>query len=333
MFTMRENHQRFLDSLKYQFLCCYPLHCIDWEAIPDNLTWEQQQQLVENTVLYALNQKYPVKISYQLNFLKRLLQHLERRYDEVHDSVYECYCAVQQRIAQDTTEKYAYKHYFQPALKVELTLRESKSFVAEGTTGLCSWQASIALADYLVENTHIVKEKCVLELGAGTGLCGMILVRCCGVRHILLTDGSRECVDLMKENVCRNFTEANETSDGLFVVNQSTLSLNKLEWGAIEDMKWPDSFAADVILAADVVYDDTVFESLTHAIDYVFKIRKDKCEMLLAATVRNEHTLQTFLNSLSQLHFRYVERDVIPLDKCNFNWDRTTPVKIFNITR
>ena len=125
------------------------------QAIPKGLTWEQHNQLIENTTLQPLNKKYPIKISYQLNFLKRLLQQLEKHCDEVHDIVYESYCAVQQRVAKDTTEKYAYKHYVQPSLDVSITLRESKSFVAEGTTGLCSWQASIALADYLVQNIKL----------------------------------------------------------------------------------------------------------------------------------------------------------------------------------
>ncbi|XP_011187718.2 protein-lysine N-methyltransferase EEF2KMT isoform X1 [Zeugodacus cucurbitae] len=330
---MKERSEKYTEALKYQFLCCYPLHCIDWDALPKELTWEQQKELVENTALHPLNKKYPTKISYQLNFLKRLLQQLEKHCEEVHDIVYESYCAVQQRVAKDTTEKYAYKHYVQPSLDVSFTLRESKSFVAEGTTGLCSWQASIALADYLVQNAEIVSGKCVLELGAGTGLCGMIALQCCGVRHMLLTDGSRECIELMKENVLRNFSEASEISDGEYGIKGKFLNLCELEWGAIDEMKLPNGFSTDVILAADVVYDDTVFDALTHAIDNVFKMKQDRCEMLLAATVRNEHTLNKFLNLLSTLDFQYAEKDLIPLDKCNFYWDRTTLVKIFHITR
>lgn len=268
------------------------------KALPKDLTWDKQKQLLENTALHPLNKKYPIKISYQLNFLKRLLQQLEKQCDEVHDIVYESYCDVQQRVAKDTTEKYAYKHYVQLALDVSFTLRESKSFVAEGTTGLCSWQASIALADYLVENIELLRGKCVLELGAGTGLCGMIALHCCGVRHMLLTDGSRECIELMKENVKRNFSEASEFNDGAYEIKGKSLDLCKLEWGAIDGMQWPFGFSTDVILAADVVYDDTLFDSLTHVIDYVFKMKKDKCVMLLAATVRNVHTLNKFLNLL-----------------------------------
>ncbi|XP_004525915.1 protein-lysine N-methyltransferase EEF2KMT [Ceratitis capitata] len=330
---MKEESEKYLEVLKRQFLCGYPLHCIDWEGIPTDLTWDQQKLFVENTVLNSLNKQYPLKISYQLNFLKRLLQYLEKSYDEVHDIVYESFCAVQTLVAKDATEKYAYKHYLQPALDVTLTMRESKSFVAEGTTGLCSWQASIALADYLVQNSDIVNNKCILELGAGTGLCGMILLQCCDVRHILLTDGSMECIELMKENVCRNFKGIVELCSGEYEFKGRWLNLKQLQWDAIDKMKWPNNNRTDIILAADVVYDDTVFEALTYAIDFVFKLRKDKCEMLLAATVRNEYTLQKFLNMILALKFLVVEKDVIPLDKCNFYWDRTTPVKIFHITR
>ncbi|XP_067642109.1 protein-lysine N-methyltransferase EEF2KMT [Eurosta solidaginis] len=329
---MKQSRTRFFDTLKYQFLCCHPLHCINWEVIPTHLTWEQQQELIEKTVFHPLNQKQPIRISYQLNFLKRLIEQLERHCDEVHDIVYESYCSVQQRVAQDTTEKYAYKHYQQAALDISLTLRESKSFVAEGTTGLCSWQASIALADYLAHNTDIVNGKCVLELGAGTGFCGMILLQCSDVRHVLITDGSYECFELMKENVRRNFGDA-ETCDDGYVVKEKLLTMSVLEWGAVDEMIWPNSFSTDIILAADVVYDDTAFDSLVYAIDYVFKMKEDACEMLLAATVRNEYTLQKFLDLLSSWNFQYVDRNVTPVDKCYFYWDRTTPVKIYHIKR
>ncbi|XP_037817036.1 protein-lysine N-methyltransferase EEF2KMT [Lucilia sericata] len=325
------NFHVFLKNLQKQFLCCYPLHCIQWENFPKNLTWEQQKNVIDYTINSPLNKEFPIKLSYQLNFLKKLLIYLEKYFGEIHDEVYENYCLVQANLASDCTEKYAFKHYIVTP-DTHFTIRESKSFVAEGTTGLCSWQASLALADFLVKCPSVTRDKSVLELGAGTGLCGFIMLKMCQPRHVLLSDGSSSCVELMRESFKRNFPQATEKNQKFMLATQ-TVEFSVVKWDCICDIEEVALLKADVIIAADVVYDDFCFADLSSAIDYVFKLKNNKVEMYLAATVRNEHTLNGFLYILDNLGFHISECDDVSKENSILYWDRSTPVKILKLVR
>ncbi|XP_023296111.2 protein-lysine N-methyltransferase EEF2KMT [Lucilia cuprina] len=325
------NFHVFLKNLQKQFLCCFPLHCVQWEDFPKNLTWEQQKNVIEYTINSPLNKQFPIKLSYQINFLKNLLSYLEKYCGEIHDEIYENYCLIQAKLASDCTEKYAFKHYIVTP-DAQFTIRESKSFVAEGTTGLCSWQASLALADFLIQHPSLTRDKSVLELGAGTGLCGFIMLKMCQPKHVVLSDGSSSCVKLMTENFIRNFPQAIERNHKFTMATQ-TVEFSAVKWDCISDIEEVSLLKPDIIIAADVVYDDSCFSDLSSAIDYVFKLKNNQVEMYLAATVRNEHTLNGFLDILDTLGFHISECEDVSKENNILYWDRSTPVKIFKLAR
>lgn len=213
--------------------------------------------------------------------------------EELHDDLYGNLCG---RMAETPSSgtAYAYKHYLiQPGAKI--TLRESNSFVSEGTTGLCTWEAALALSDYILQHKDVVKGKNVVELGAGAGLLGILLKLPALELHtgqVLLTDGSETCVQLMRENIALNF----ETKDEMAEVPQS----ETLRWDAVAEFPWDKFAETDLLLAADVIYDDSQFDALLGALDYLFKQRSNQLEMLLASTVRNVDTLHKFMTELSE---------------------------------
>ncbi|KAM7349617.1 protein-lysine N-methyltransferase EEF2KMT isoform 2-T2 [Cochliomyia hominivorax] len=298
---------------------------------PKNLQWNQQKILMDNTFCSELNKKFPIKLSYQLHFLKKIILHLEQYCTEVHDEIYQVYCQLQQNLDRDSSNKYAFKHYvIEP--NIYFTIKESKGFVAEGTTGLCSWQASLALADYFIQNPNIISGKRVIELGAGTGLCGLIIFKMCHPKHLLLTDGSRACVELMCENLERNFPKS-FPKNNMFKMNEQVLECLVVPWKGIEEIQQISNLKLDIIVAADVVYDNSCFTDLASAINFIFNLRENKVEMYLAATVRNEHTLHDFLNILNILHFKICEYEVIPVENSYLYWDRSTPVKILKLSK
>lgn len=289
-------------AIRHTYSCIWKVNYIFlllFFKFPKNITWEKQKSLIDVTYNCSLNKKFPIKLSYQLNFLKKLLMVLEQSCAEVHDAVYESYCEVQRNVSKDCTQKYAFKHYVITS-GVHLSLRESKSFVAEGTTGLCSWQASLALADFLMQHPYITKDKVILELGAGTGLCGLILLKMCKPVHLFLTDGSSASVNLMCENIKRNFYEILDLGKNKFKVEKQMVQCLIVPWDAIENINEIKSDKPDIVLAADVVYDDSCFMELAHAIDHVFQLKNNSVEMYLAATVRNKLTLENFLNIMSK---------------------------------
>jgi tRNA1(Val) A37 N6-methylase TrmN6 len=49
--------------------------------------------------------------------------------------------------------------------------------------------------------------KDVLELGAGTGICGIFIAKNNNCRRVLITDGVEESVELIRENLEMNGVE------------------------------------------------------------------------------------------------------------------------------
>lgn len=259
------------------------------------LELDEQRALIAATCGHPLNQRFPVRRSYQEAFVKRLM-HVLKDHDELHDDIYDSLCGQLAKTSLDAapaTSTYAYKHYMLQS-EEHITLRESNSFVSEGTTGLCTWEAALALADYLLEHPNQLQGKNVLELGAGTGLLGILLKHKAlklPVGQVLVTDGSNACVKLMHDNISLNFDDASE---------EATPQCAQLRWHEIKEFPWSKYAAPDLLLAADVIYDDTQFSSLLAALDFVYELRGNRCEMLLASTVRNVDTLHTFMEQLGE---------------------------------
>lgn len=81
--------------------------------------------------------KYPIKISYQIAFMKEVILRLEKQNAEIHDALYSAYGRL---MAQPNQEQFFYKHYITANSNKPITLKESASLISEGTTGLRTWQ-------------------------------------------------------------------------------------------------------------------------------------------------------------------------------------------------
>lgn len=91
---------------------------------------------MKNTVNSDLNSQYPIKINYQISFLKEVISKLEKQNAEIHDDIYTAYGRL---MALPNQEEYFYKHYIINDSK-RISLKESVSLISEGTTGLRTWQ-------------------------------------------------------------------------------------------------------------------------------------------------------------------------------------------------
>jgi len=110
--------------------------------------------------------------------------------------------------------------------------------------GLEVWSGAYLMAEFLVTNPGLVRDKHVLELGAGTGLVGLVS-HGLGARRVVLTD----CCQQVLANAKRNIQHASDVVDVL-----------KLDWNcelpAIDII-----FDADVLVATDPIYDNDLTES------------------------------------------------------------------------
>ncbi|KAH8266569.1 hypothetical protein KR018_008054 [Drosophila ironensis] len=317
------------EKLQQQFLCCYPVKRMAWSAVKLPLSWADQGELLAATCCSELNKRYPVRRSYLEAFIKQLI-HLLKDQTEVHDDLYGSLVG---RMVETPAPvpAYAYKHYLlQPG--AHITLRESNSFVSEGTTGLCTWEAALALGDYILQHKELVLGKNVVELGAGAGLLGILLkLPAMGLQtgRVLLTDGSESCVQLMRENIALNFGSKEEQAE------KNAPQVELLNWVATSEFPWQNYADIDMLLAADVVYDESQFGALLGALDFLYKRRNNQLEMLLSSTVRNVDTLHKFMDELGECARGYKVTPCANVSACasHFCRDHTAAVQIISIRR
>lgn len=307
----------------------YKVNIYSLQTLQLPLELDDQRALIAATCGHQLNQRFPVRRSYQEAFVKRLMQVL-KDHEELHDDIYDSLCGQLAKVSvsvatntadssaagsvtaapttSPTSSSYAYKHYLlQP--ETQITLRESISFVSEGTTGLCTWEAALALADYLLEHADsLLQGKNILELGAGAGLIGILLKQRAlklSAGQVLLTDGSAACVQLMRDNIELNFKESPENGSDDDKLPQCA----QLRWHEVDQFPWTQYAKPDLLLAADVIYDDSQFGPLLRALDYIFKLSGNRCQMLLASTVRNVDTLHEFMRQLGD----YIDYNILSM--------------------
>lgn len=142
---------------------------------------------------------------------------------------------------------------------IETTIRLRAKAEITGSTGLTLWTCAQILSGYLLENPHHVKNKRILELGAGLGLCSQIAYHL-GAANVLATDGDLDVLRNLRFNMKQNQFSNNQT-------NVSKVSCPQLIWGEdlndFEDMYEKQS----VIMATDVFYSRHLVDPLWRTVD------------------------------------------------------------------
>ncbi|CAD5124134.1 DgyrCDS12435 [Dimorphilus gyrociliatus] len=163
------------------------------------------------------------------------------------------------------------------------------------------WDSAIVLGEYLHKNPDLVRNKSIIEVGAGTGLPGMIACRL-DAAEVVLTDRSL-ALDSLKKNV-----EVNS-------LNESIISVRELEWGV--NLKDYDNHY-DLIIAADIIYIEETFEKLLETLRH---LSSQKNFILLTCKIRYQRD-EKFLNLLK-------ERDFVVT---RIGYDKARDIILFKIT-
>eukprot|EP00761_Pharyngomonas_kirbyi_P001436 gb/GECH01001440.1/.p1 GENE.gb/GECH01001440.1/~~gb/GECH01001440.1/.p1 ORF type:complete len:226 (+),score=58.93 gb/GECH01001440.1/:1-678(+) len=203
-------------------------------------------------------------------------------------------------------------------------IREVESFgrtisieqdLINGGLGANVWDASLVLCKYF-ENTSkfppgFWKKKKVLELGSGTGLCGIVLALLGA--EVWLTD-KNELLSLIEHNVSLNCEEI-----------RSRIHIQELLWGEPIPKEIENIFF-DYIIGSDVVYPVI---SLWHSLS---KSLFDLCS--------EEHTTVIFSYELRErkdvAFWRYIkgifQYDMIPQSDLDSFW-RCDEIRIFHLSK
>lgn len=273
-----------LKDLKKVVLSCAPVTNIDFEKVTDSLTsWDDQVQLFNDIFMDERLKKYPIRTSYQINFLQHFITALLHRTDEVYDEIYDYFCNLK---VENNKSNFTYRHFIFNEEDQSVVIKEAQSIISNGTTGLsCTWSAAFKLVDWAAENKNFLKGKDVVELGSGTGFAGLLISKICQLNSLLLTDYHPKVMEVLKEN-CE--------------LNNKEVGVQELFWGDSDDhrkilhaLKLPP----DYIIASDIVFDVSLFEPLLATVKYFFSLHED-CVFIISVTVRNEDTFNKFLEAL-----------------------------------
>jgi predicted nicotinamide N-methyase len=325
-----EDHLKKLQFLKKQFLYNVPVKELIWKDFSD-LNVELQEQIIKHTIRFEAVLKYPVNINYQKAFVKSLLQYLEKQGSVIQDILYEEYGRLV--ALQSTTVNF--KHYPLENCTRNIILKEDIRLISDGTTGLRTWQAALALSEWVLSNTACFHSKIILELGSGIGLTGLVISMLCTPQAVYLSDCHPSVLTTLCDNISFNINSDGDKNGNISVkclperlVDCDKVSVLNLAWEDISPEFCQRLGHVDQIVAADVVYDNSLFKPLVSAVDNLFNYCGTE-QFILSCTERNGETLNAFIQLLGQ---RYKVCDFAVPPQRNFLWPETPPVKIFNIT-
>ncbi|KAM6178550.1 protein N-lysine methyltransferase METTL21A [Rhynchocyon petersi] len=132
------------------------------------------------------------------------------------------------------------------------------------------WDAAVVLSTYLEMGGMELKDCSAVELGAGTGLVG-IVAALLGA-HVTITD-RKVALEFLKSNVQANLPPH----------IQPKAVVKELTWGQNLGDFSPGEF--DLILGADIIYLEETFTDLLHTLGYLCS---DHSVILLACRIRYE---------------------------------------------
>ncbi|KAL4655582.1 protein-lysine methyltransferase METTL21B [Arapaima gigas] len=168
----------------------------------------------------------------------------------------------------------------------EQELKINQMFGANLGVAAPVWDAAVCLCRYMDEAPLDVGGKRVIELGAGTGIVGILAARLGA--NVTLTDLPHAITQL------ENNVAANRPPVGWPSVSPSVLPLS---WG-LDHGQFPTDW--DLVLGADIVY---LSETYTLLLDTLTHLCKDGAAVYLSSKMRAEHGTPDFYENVLPQRF------------------------------
>ncbi|XP_050836186.1 protein-lysine N-methyltransferase EEF2KMT isoform X4 [Serinus canaria] len=302
--------------LRFQrrFLAARPLRSLPWPEL------EQSLRTAPDSALLA-----------------DILHKLESTAAEPLDELYETLADV---LKEEEESTHCYKNYLLPSGDC-VSLCESTALISGGTTGLLTWEAALHLAQWALQNPSLFRGRTVLELGSGIGFTGIAICKSCQPRTFIFSDCHPRVLRQLGENLQLNgLTPEGVTcsiqteSQGQELEGQNCQTpkvvVAELDWGSVTE-KQLLALRADIVIAADVVYDPEIILALIGMLQKLSTSRADRKapEVFIASTIRNPDTYQLFQAELDKAGIRW---QVIPAhSSCYFLYDEQPDVTILQL--
>ncbi|KAF9446125.1 hypothetical protein P691DRAFT_777095 [Macrolepiota fuliginosa MF-IS2] len=200
----------------------------------------------------------------------------------------------------------------------KVTLFESRRVIESGTTGLRTWRAGCVLAQYLAKHPDLVESKRVLELGCGIGFMGAVTAAI-QIRHwtedndngyqygsLYLTDVNDDVLSRCRDNLRLACNSSSSHPD---------IHVQTLDWFASLDSYRERALVSlldneikpNIVLGADIVFDPSLIPALTGVLKLVVSNSTGSTHALIALTVRNETTVNSFMAHVREASLQITE--------------------------
>lgn len=242
-----------------------------------------QTYLLNETFDNPLFACWSLRIKYRQTFLKTILAWIEKQdRNQVDSRWYDLIVEYTNRSSND--QDWCHTVYILDNNQTVIH-RQTTAMLSQGLTGLSSWPAAICLGDYLMQRIDLVENKKIVELGAGSGLLGLALLKSSErIPSYTFTDYSPMILNLLMQNASLNFSDEEL---------ERRMKIEELDWNQFSSVE--NNY--DLILAADVVYDPSVIDSLVKTISILLESNRT-CVAYVANAIRNPTTYDQFLQCL-----------------------------------
>ncbi|KAJ0975687.1 hypothetical protein J5N97_017652 [Dioscorea zingiberensis] len=211
---------------------------------------------------------------YMKNILKRIISAAESSNTDVVEGLYEqfaCYMMLNMEDGSLNENNKIYKHisFYLSNGHNDMTLTnfvvklQCSLNMLQGDTGCALWPSSLFLSEFILSHPWILSNKCCLEVGSGVGLVGVCLAYV-GACKVVLTDGDASTLANMEHNI-----ELNQH------ITKNRVECKYLLWETISESEL-QSFQADIILGADIIYDPRCVPHLLHVLSILLNCGKSR---------------------------------------------------------
>lgn len=151
--------------------------------------------------------------------------------------------------------------------KLAMSLQCSLNML-EGDTGCSIWPSSLFLSEFILSFPEIFSNKLCFEVGSGVGLVGLCLAHV-NASAVILSDGDLSTLANMKLNLESNLQQSrSDFQEG--TTYPSGVKCICLPWESATENEL-QSYAPDIVLGADVIYDPLCLPHLVRLLSILLK--------------------------------------------------------------
>ncbi|XP_055346091.1 protein-lysine N-methyltransferase EEF2KMT-like isoform X2 [Paramacrobiotus metropolitanus] len=223
--------------------------------------------------------------------IRATLDKLERRSMDVADDLW----VEASELCQNSSDKNGFKTVLLPKSGY-FSLVHHPYLLSCGTTGLATWDAAYYMVDFMMSHQNLISKRNVLELGAGTGLTGIALIKSLCPATYVFTDYHESVLARLKENLQLN---------GL--LDNPSVSVAVLDWLNVEERLLKE-LNSDVVIACDIAYDPVLIPHFFKVLNEVRRSQEKMVEIFLCLKIRNEETKELFFEEAETCGFTLEEQ-------------------------